>query len=387
MMDEDEEEALFARLKRALDSVRRDASLAQSDPTSPPPAPDPELIAAVARVEASLRALASNLESLARRTDGLEAGIEARIETTVARATAGLRAELARLSARIPIQTAPPETPRPDIVLPSAERPLGSAERPSLAVPARRRRRGRPLLIGVVVLALVALGAAAATRLGYGLDAYPIGREMQARWAGWRAAWFPDPASLSGPDATAPAPPDAPPPAPPVSPAPQPAPEPPPSKAAVALPLPPPPVVPAPSSPPPSTEQAAVPVTTPTPTPTPPLAPAALPSVPAPVTSPATSESAGDSTPAAARLPPPPPAPTVMLRAKAPVWVEVREKTGHVLLRRTLQTGETWPVPADPNLLLSAGNVRGLEIVVNGAPQALPASKSGVLRDAPLDGT
>ncbi|MGA9866148.1 MAG: hypothetical protein WBQ75_06860, partial [Acetobacteraceae bacterium] len=143
MMDEEEEEALFARLKRGLDSVRRDASPTSPDPTSPPSAPDPELIAAIARVEASLRALASNLESLARRTDGLEGGLEARIETTVARATAGLRAELERLSTRIPIQTAPPETPRPDIVLPSAERPLGSAERPSLAVAPRRRRRGR----------------------------------------------------------------------------------------------------------------------------------------------------------------------------------------------------------------------------------------------------
>ncbi len=49
MMDEDEEEALFARLRRGLESVRRDAGAAQPDAASPPAAQDPELIGAIAR--------------------------------------------------------------------------------------------------------------------------------------------------------------------------------------------------------------------------------------------------------------------------------------------------------------------------------------------------
>lgn len=75
------------------------------------------------------------------------------------------------------------------------------------------------------------------------------------------------------------------------------------------------------------------------------------------------------------------------MRAKAPVWVEVRERKGRILLRRTLQAGETWSAPPDSeaDLLLSAGNVRNLELSVDGNPQPLPPSKGGVLRDARID--
>ena len=39
---------------------------------------------------------------------------------------------------------------------------------------------------------------------------------------------------------------------------------------------------------------------------------------------------------------------------------------GQVLLNRVLRTGETWPVPAKPSLLLSTGNAGGTELVVDG---------------------
>lgn len=98
---------------------------------------------------------------------------------------------------------------------------------------------------------------------------------------------------------------------------------------------------------------------------------------------------------AAAPMPsaPPPPAPpapaprlrSLSLRADAAVWVEVRhEHGGRVVLNRTMQPGEIWTVPADPDLMLSTGNAPGLELIVDGQPQPLPRGKGGVLRDVPL---
>jgi cytoskeleton protein RodZ len=75
----------------------------------------------------------------------------------------------------------------------------------------------------------------------------------------------------------------------------------------------------------------------------------------------------------------------MMLRATADSWVEVRQKTGRVLLRRTLRPGETWPVPSDSGLLLSAGNPGGLELVVNGVATRVATLKPGVVRDLPLE--
>lgn len=405
-MDDAEEEALFARLRRGLELVRRDASLAQSDGAVVPAGPDPETIAALARVEASLRTLASNVESLARRADGVDAAIEARVEATVARTTAGLRAEIERLSSAIAALAARAEAARPE---PANAMPPG---RPGLnraaPMPPSRRRPGigRALLTVLVALVLIALGVTAATRLGYGPDKLPLGQNLQERFSAWRSAWLPQLAAPSSghvqsaaplaaadpalkpstttadaataraatPAATAaPAPPAAAPNAaasttpsvatPPATVAAAPTPSPPPAPApSVVAALPAPAAQIAPPSPPP------VPVATPAPDATPAdTAQAAAPTVP----------------------PAPTPVPEITLRAKAPVWVEVRERKGRILLRRTLQAGETWSAPSDSNsdLLLSAGNVHNLELTVNGAPQPLPASKGSVLRDARIAGT
>lgn len=72
MMDETEEEALFARLRSRLEARRREAPLVAGL--------DGEPATAMVRIEAS---------------------IEARIEAVVARSTAGLRADLDRLTARL----------------------------------------------------------------------------------------------------------------------------------------------------------------------------------------------------------------------------------------------------------------------------------------------
>ena len=45
----------------------------------------------------------------------------------------------------------------------------------------------------------------------------------------------------------------------------------------------------------------------------------------------------------------------ILLRASADAWVQVRDRAGPVLLTRTLHPGETWEVPAKPNLLLTTG--------------------------------
>jgi cytoskeleton protein RodZ len=70
--------------------------------------------------------------------------------------------------------------------------------------------------------------------------------------------------------------------------------------------------------------------------------------------------------------------------ATADSWVEVREDGGRVLLRRTLRPGETWAVPAEPDLRLNSGNAGALQLEVDGGPPTRLAVK-GVVRDVPLN--
>ena len=92
-----------------------------------------------------------------------------------------------------------------------------------------------------------------------------------------------------------------------------------------------------------------------------------------------------------ASAPPPAEAPRVQatrqvtLRATADAWVEVRQKSGRTLLRKTMKPGETWPVPADPTLLLTSGNASVLELVVGGVTTHLVPARAGMVRDMPLD--
>lgn len=75
----------------------------------------------------------------------------------------------------------------------------------------------------------------------------------------------------------------------------------------------------------------------------------------------------------------------IVLRAKAEVWVQVRERQGPSLLNRVLRAGETWPVPAGQALLLSTGNAAGTEVLVDGAAVAPLGGSGAVRRDVPLD--
>lgn len=80
-----------------------------------------------------------------------------------------------------------------------------------------------------------------------------------------------------------------------------------------------------------------------------------------------------------------PPAPHLAIRTSADAWLQVRQKGGPILLSRILHAGETWPVPAEPDLVLTTGNAGGTLLVVDGVPGAVLGPMGSVRRDLPLD--
>jgi cytoskeleton protein RodZ len=78
--------------------------------------------------------------------------------------------------------------------------------------------------------------------------------------------------------------------------------------------------------------------------------------------------------------------PQLALRANADAWLQVRDKSsGQILLNRILHAGETWPVPARPNLVMTTGNAGGTELVVDGTSTGVLGGSGVVRRDLPLD--
>lgn len=75
----------------------------------------------------------------------------------------------------------------------------------------------------------------------------------------------------------------------------------------------------------------------------------------------------------------------IVLSATADAWMEVRDRSGQVLLNRVLHPGETWPVPPQPNLLLTLGNAGGTDILVDGAAVPSLGASGAVRHDIPLD--
>jgi cytoskeleton protein RodZ len=65
--------------------------------------------------------------------------------------------------------------------------------------------------------------------------------------------------------------------------------------------------------------------------------------------------------------------------------MQVRARTGQVLLSRVLHPGEAWPVPPEPDLVLSTGNAGGTELVVDGVAAPAIGNSGAVRRDLPLD--
>ena len=50
-----------------------------------------------------------------------------------------------------------------------------------------------------------------------------------------------------------------------------------------------------------------------------------------------------------------------------------------------MQQGETWPVPAEPHLMLDTGNATALILEMDGVPTRLTGAKGIVIHNVPLD--
>ncbi len=348
MRDERDEEALFDRLARSLEALRRDAELVRSALA------DPAIAESIARADAGLRSMAASLDAHTEALAAHRQAVESRLEQTahLQAEIAELRSSVSALSDRVEAQgaarMAPPQSPRRYTALLAA-------------------------CFAVLALALVAGGAVLHQR-GSVPALRGLGHFLAARVA---LIWPAKQESV----AVASEPPG---PAPPTEPAAGPAETAHTAEAepvvapAAPIPAPPPPVAPKPAAAetptaaparPPATPMiaAAVPVAPPTSGPAPAPVPQAAPE---PVAAPA---------PVAA-----PPA-QATLRATDTSWVEIRQRFGRVLLRRTLRQGESWVIPPDPDLLLSTGNAAGLVFEVKGASVPLNGGKSAVLHDVPID--
>lgn len=90
---------------------------------------------------------------------------------------------------------------------------------------------------------------------------------------------------------------------------------------------------------------------------------------------------------AAAQVPaqPEPDSSRVVLRVTGDAWVQVKERGGPTLISKVMKAGETYPVPARPNLILATGNAGRIDVLVDGALAPALGASGVVRRDVPLD--
>jgi cytoskeleton protein RodZ len=90
--------------------------------------------------------------------------------------------------------------------------------------------------------------------------------------------------------------------------------------------------------------------------------------------------------PAAAPAPPPADTTRIVVQTTADAWLQVRDRnSGGILLNRVLHSGDSWPVPSRPNLVLTTGNAGGTELIVDGVVTQVAGGPGAVRRDLPLD--
>jgi cytoskeleton protein RodZ len=75
----------------------------------------------------------------------------------------------------------------------------------------------------------------------------------------------------------------------------------------------------------------------------------------------------------------------VVLHATADAWIMVKDRTGTVLMNRTMKNGDTWSVPPRTDLLLTTGNAGGTDILVDGVATPSLGGSGTVRRDMLLD--
>ncbi|GEK95985.1 helix-turn-helix domain-containing protein [Gluconobacter kanchanaburiensis] len=79
-------------------------------------------------------------------------------------------------------------------------------------------------------------------------------------------------------------------------------------------------------------------------------------------------------------LPPSVPEGAVVVRTLSPVWTQVRDRDGHVLISRVMQPGESWQGdPAAAPFRMSFGNAGGVVLTTAGATSA-PLGREGQVR-------
>jgi cytoskeleton protein RodZ len=75
----------------------------------------------------------------------------------------------------------------------------------------------------------------------------------------------------------------------------------------------------------------------------------------------------------------------VLLRFTGDTWVQVKERGGQPLVMKVMKAGESYPVPARANLLLTTGNAGRVDILVDGALVPAIGGPGAVRKDVPLD--
>jgi cytoskeleton protein RodZ len=96
---------------------------------------------------------------------------------------------------------------------------------------------------------------------------------------------------------------------------------------------------------------------------------------------PPTQAAAATTSPAVAPLD----SPRIVLSASEDAWMQVRDRSGQILLNRVLHPGEIWVVPTQPNLVLTTGNAGGTGMLVDGVLVPTLGASGAVRRDIPLD--
>ena len=80
-----------------------------------------------------------------------------------------------------------------------------------------------------------------------------------------------------------------------------------------------------------------------------------------------------------------PEATRVTLRFTGDTWVQVKERGGQVLVAKVMKAGETFAVPARPNLVLNTGNAGRVEVLVDGNQVPAIGGSGAVRKDVPMD--
>ncbi len=73
-----------------------------------------------------------------------------------------------------------------------------------------------------------------------------------------------------------------------------------------------------------------------------------------------------------------------MIVAIGDSWVEVNDATGNILFSKVLHAGDSWPVPDEAGLTMTAGNAGGTEIAINGKAGAPLGAVGAVLHNYAL---